>query len=222
MRTAEESDDIYSKTWGYTYHGWSCHCKGLLEEAVELLLKGVGFSERISSFRQNFDANRFLAHCYLDMGDYEKAKYHSNKAIRIAEQGRYCLDEINLNKIVLAAAKVMNKERDIRLESLYGYAAENKYRFYDGGMRRYIGQILLNYERLSEANDWIQRAINADERNGMSLSLAWDYTLYTELYKQKGDPEKAREVLSKAIEILKKCGADGWVAKYENELAVLS
>jgi len=56
----------------------------------------------------------------------------------------------------------------------------------------------------------------------MSLSLARDYTLYTELYKQKGDPEKAREVLSKAIEILKRCGADGWVEKYENELSVLS
>ena len=33
---------------------------------------------------------------------------------------------------------------------------------------------------------------------------------------------KARENLGKAIEILKECGADGWVNKYEKELALLS
>jgi class 3 adenylate cyclase/tetratricopeptide (TPR) repeat protein len=222
LRIAEKSDDIYSKTWGYTYHGWSCYCKGLLEEAIVLLLKGAGLSEKISSFRQNFDANRSLAHCYLDMGDYEKSKYHSNKAILIAEQGRYCLDEIYFSKILFATAKVMNNERDIRLESLYGYTAKNKLRADDGWRRRYIGQILLNYKRLSEADDWIKRAIKADKKNGVMWSLARDYALYAELYKRRGNPEKARENLSKAIEILKECGADGWVEKYEEELSALS
>jgi class 3 adenylate cyclase/tetratricopeptide (TPR) repeat protein len=221
LRTAEESDDIYSKTWGYTYHGWSCHCKGLLEEAIVLLLKGAGFSEKISSFRQNFDANRYLAFCFLDIGDYEKSKYHSNKAIRIAEQGRYSLDEIYFAKIVLATAKVRNNERDIRIDSLYGYAAKNKLKVNDGWMRRYIGQILLNDKHLSEADDWIKRAIKADQRNGTMWSLARDYALYAELYKRQGDPANARENLSKAIKILKECGADGWVEKYEKELAEL-
>jgi len=138
LRIAEESDDIYSKTWAYTYHGWSCHFKGLLEEAIVLLLKGAGLSEKISFFRQNFDANRFLAHCYLDIGDYEKSKDHSNKAITIAEHARYCLDEIYFTKLLLATAKVMNNERDIHLESLYGYAAENKLRIHDGWMRSYL------------------------------------------------------------------------------------
>jgi tetratricopeptide (TPR) repeat protein len=221
LRTAEESDDIYSKTWGYTNHGCSCYYKGLLEEAIVHLLKGAGFSEKISSFRQNFDANMSLAHCYLDMGDYEKSKYHSNKAIRIAGQGRYSLDTIYFTKILLATAKVMNNERDIRLESLFGYAAKNKLRVNDGWMRRYIGQILLNDKHLSDADNWIKRAIKVDERNGVMWSLARDYALYAELNKRQGDPEKARENLSKAIKILKECGADGWVQKYENELAEL-
>jgi class 3 adenylate cyclase/tetratricopeptide (TPR) repeat protein len=219
LRTAEKSDDIYSKTWGYTYHGWSCHYKGLLEEAIILCLKGAELSEKINSFRQNFDANRFLAHCYMDIGDYEKSKYHSNKAILIAEQGRYSLDEIYFTNILLATAKVMNDERDIRIDSLYGYATKNKLELNDGWMRRYIGQILLNEKHLSEADDWIKRAIKADEKNGVMWNLARDYALYAELYKRRGDPEKARENLSKAIEILKECGADGWVEKYENELA---
>jgi hypothetical protein len=33
---------------------------------------------------------------------------------------------------------------------------------------------------------------------------------------------KRKETLTKAIEILKECGADGWVEKYEKELAALS
>ena len=115
----------------------------------------------------------------------------------------------------------MNNERDIRLESLYAYVAENKLRVYDGWMRKYIGQILLNDKHLSEADNWIKRAIEADENNGMMWCLAQDYALHAELYKRRGDPTKARENLSKAIEILKECGADGWSEKYENELAEL-
>ena len=43
---------------------------------------------------------------------------------------------------------------------------------------------------LSEAKDWIKKAIEADERNGMMWHLARDYALYTELFKQKGDLQK--------------------------------
>ena len=46
-------------------------------------------------------------------------------------------------------------------------------------------------------------------------------TLYAELFKRKGDQPKAKENLEKAIEVLTDCGADGWVEKYEKELAAL-
>jgi hypothetical protein len=51
--------------------------------------------------------------------------------------------------------------------------------------------------------------------------LGRDYSIYTELFKQKGDQFKAKENLVKAIDILNECGADGWVKKYEKELAEL-
>ena len=38
----------------------------------------------------------------------------------------------------------------------------------------------------------------------------------------EGDHLKAKENLGKAIKILKECGADGWVEKFENELAAIS
>ena len=53
----------------------------------------------------------------------------------------------------------------------------------------------------------------------MIWDLGQNYALYAELFKRKGDQLKARENLGKAIEIFKECGADGWVGKYEKELA---
>jgi len=52
--------------------------------------------------------------------------------------------------------------------------------------------------------------------------LGRDYALCAELFRRKSDKSKAREALGKAIEILKECGAEGWVKKYEKELATFS
>ena len=74
---------------------------------------------------------------------------------------------------------------------------------------------------LPEAEDWIKKALESDERNGMKWYLAMDYGTYAEIYQRKGDTAKARENLSMAIEILKECGADGWVERFAKELATL-
>jgi len=118
----------------------------------------------------------------------------------------------------------MNNEIDIDLEALYQYEAENNWRIFDGWMPRYIGEILLNIdeEHISEAEDWISKAIEGDTRNGTMFYLGQDYASYAELLKRKGDTQKAKENLSKAIEIYKECGADGWVEKAERELKSLS
>jgi hypothetical protein len=79
----------------------------------------------------------------------------------------------------------------------------------------------LDENHLPEADKWITQAIEADQRNGMRFHLAKDYALYADLFKRKADIPKAKETLTKAIEIFKECGADGWVEKYEKELAGL-
>ena len=38
---------------------------------------------------------------------------------------------------------------------------------------------------------------------------------------KNGDLPQAREKLQTAIDIFRECGADGWVEKYEKELAAL-
>ena len=74
-------------------------------------------------------------------------------------------------------------------------------------------------QHIGEAEEWIKESIEMDKQNGMMWQLGRDYALYAELFKRKGDQPKARENLNKAIEILKECGADGWVVRYEKELA---
>jgi hypothetical protein len=57
--------------------------------------------------------------------------------------------------------------------------------------------------------------------NGMLFELARDYLLYSTVLSQKDEESQARENLTKAIDTFKECGADGWVEKYENEMAAL-
>ena len=94
----------------------------------------------------------------------------------------------------------------------------------EGWIRRNLGEIFLNIDdqHFPEAQHWIEEAIEADERNGMRWHLARDIAVYAELFKRKGDREKAKEQLGRAIDIYKECGADGWVTRAEEEMAKLS
>ena len=56
----------------------------------------------------------------------------------------------------------------------------------------------------------------------MKWNLAKGSDLYSEFFKRKGDLSQARDNLVKAIEIFKECEADGWVNRYEKELALLA
>jgi hypothetical protein len=42
------------------------------------------------------------------------------------------------------------------------------------------------------------------------------------LFERQGELNKAQKEFEKAVEILRRCGADGWVKKYEEELATLA
>jgi tetratricopeptide (TPR) repeat protein len=224
LRIAEESGDIYSKAMAYVAHGASCYGKGLLEEAEKYLLRGLEFCERINYPAWNGAAQFHLAETYFGMGDFQKSKEHYEKEFWVFENNRSFPSMANFGKVGLGRSKVMHKERDVDLESLYALFRDNKIKAFEGWFQSYIGEILLNIDDLhtSEAENWIQKAIEADQRNRTMFQLGKDYALYADLFKRKGDRPKARENLGKAIEILKECGADGWVEKYEKELAKLS
>ncbi len=223
IRIAEESGDIYSRATAYTCHGVSCFGKGFLEKALTNLLKGADLCENINLISFGPLAHLYLGETYFAMGEYQKSKYHYGNSIMLLEKNRLTPSLVNLIKIALARSKVLANEKDIDLPSLYSMAAENKIRMYDGSMARYISEILISIDdqHISEAEDWIKKAIKADERYGMMFHLGQDYALYADIVRHKGDQSKAREKLGRAIDVLKECGADRWVEKYEKEFAEL-
>ena len=223
IQAAEESGDVYSQAMAYTVHGISCYGKGFLEEAIKHLLRGNDLCARINLSIFNAIGRWMLGEAYYEIGDYQNSKDHYSEAVRLIKLSGGFRSWMTLNKIGEAMAIVMLNMKDIDLESLYGYVYENKLKFTESWKLRYIGEILLNYDhhRLSESEEWIKKAIKTHKRDGMKWYLAKDYALYAELFTRQGDLSKSKDNLRKAINILKECGADGWVEKYEKELAEL-
>jgi class 3 adenylate cyclase/tetratricopeptide (TPR) repeat protein len=221
LRMAEESGDIYSKAVAYASHGTSCYYRGVLEEAEQCLIKGINFTEKLNMVAHNAVANQWLGHVYYDLGKYQEAQHHYSAAIYVREHSRLAPSSAKLNRIALMRAKLLTGSKDINLELMYRYARENKVRIYEGCMARYIGDILLHMDEcpFTAAEEWIGKAIEADNRNGMSCDLGRDYSLYGEFFKRKGQSSKAKEYLEKAITTFKGCGADGWVRTTEETLS---
>jgi len=221
LRTAEDSGDIHSKAYCYAYHGDSCYRKGYLREAEEYLVKGINFCERLNDPGLTSYSYFLLGDIYLNMGKYDQARDVFQKVIALAEQQRLFPSWQNLFRLALALVKILGGDVNIELEPLYRYLTANRLKFLQGYMQRYLSAILMNIdkERLPEAENSIRKAIEDDSKNGMRWFLAQDFAHYGELCKRKGDLAMAKENLSKAIELFKECGADGWVKRLEEELS---
>jgi tetratricopeptide (TPR) repeat protein len=220
----EESDDIFQKGMAYCCYGASCYCKALFDQAENNLLKGLAFCGKTDQIIWESLASWFLGHTYVDMGRYSIAQDYYDKSISSLECANLMPTLTNLLKISTARAKVLNNDQDIHVSEVFEQYNNMKYKVIKGWAARLIGDILLNIDGLhiSDADDWIKKAIDADKRNGGMFSLGMDYALYAELSKRKRDKAKSREALKKAIEIYRECGADGWVEKAKKELAGLS
>jgi hypothetical protein len=131
---------------------------------------------------------------------------------------------VSLINVAQARANVLNGKNNVDLKHLYANAASIKIKSNQGMIARFIAEILicLDNKYLSEAEKWINRAIEADRRNNMKWwHLARDYAFYANLLKYKEDFSGAREKMDMALRIFEKCGADGWVDKYQKDMKLL-
>ena len=123
----------------------------------------------------------------------------------------------------IARCHILLGKENLDLASLREVAKRNKMASLEGEIYRLLGEILMHLggSHIAEAKQWMQKAIEAHARKGMMFLLGLDHAVYAELFGRQGDRIKAQEEFGKAIEILRECGADGWVEKYERELAAL-
>jgi len=223
LELAEKSGDALSRTEAYVSHGFSLRNKGYIDEADAFLLKGYELSERINYMAMHAMANFGLSQIYFEKKDYRRCQHYMNKSMSVLKAIRGWPSWIKLYQLAIARAKVVNDEKDFDIKSLHKDVSENRMKLLEGWMAKLMGEITMYLENdsLSESENWILKAIEADQQNGMRWHLARDYALFAELFKRKGDHVKASENLGTAIEIMKDCGADGWVEKYEKELSAL-
>ena len=224
LRIAEESGDIFSKTFAYCCHGISCFGKGSFQEAIDLLTKGKDLSEKLDQYWWKPWSNHFLGEVYSEMGQYEEARDHYHRAVSFFHHYGIWPSSSMLSRVGLARAQILSGQKEVDLDGLYGYVSAAKAIVFEGWMRRYLADILLSIdgERLSEAEEWIRGAIKADERNGTLFELARDFLLLEGILKRKGNERSAQESLHRAIGIFKSCGADGWARRYEEEMVKLT
>jgi tetratricopeptide (TPR) repeat protein len=164
-----------------------------------------------------------LGHNFFDMAKYHESQWHFEKAISIYRKAELCPSIANYSKLGLALSKLMGNEKAINLNEIFNYCEGIKTKWFEGWMFHCIAEILLNIDEqhISEVENWIKKSVEAHRIYGMKWHLAKDYALYAELSNRKGNLEKAKINLSKAVKIFKECGADGWVKKYEKELSAL-
>lgn len=224
LTMAKDSDDIFLKGAAYSSYGMSCYCKGLFDEAKNSLLKALNFSEKTTQFGWGPWVCGFLGHVYFDMGEYIKAQKYYKEGISTLERAKLYAFWFYLWKVSIERAKVFSKDKNVNLGEVIECYDNIRPRAGKGWAARYIGEILLDFDNKyrSEAEDWLEKAIEADKSNGTMWSLGADYASYAKLFKRENDLLRAKQNVNKAIEIFRECGADGWVEKYENELATFS
>ena len=221
LEIAEDSGDPLSRGVSYTAYGCACYLQGDIKEAEKFVRKGRDLCERVGFIGWAGVAHECLGKAYFCMKDYEKSTECWLEIIRSYKAGRINPSAVLRCRLPLVLDAVMRGERDVELEPLRRIAKNEKMKLYEGWSCRYMAEILLNLgdDHFSESEKWIRKAIDANTRNGMKYRLGKTHALYGDYFKYRGDTTKAKIELGRAIEILEECGADGWVEKYQKELA---
>ena len=213
LTLAKETGDAFIKGMAYSCYGVSCYHKGLFDEAKTHLLELVSSYEKSAPIAWIGWAYGYLGSMHIDLREYDDAVNCYKKIISILENFSFLPSIIKFFQSCLMRAKVLRHDQDIELSELFACYENNKLTWCEGWMARNIGDILLHIDddHLSDAEVWFQKAIEADSRNGMRWQLATDHACYADWFKKKGDIQGAKEQLTKAIDLFRECGADGWV-----------
>ena len=224
LTLAEETGDAYIKGMAYSIYGVTCYSKGLFDDAKTHLLEWASLYEKSAPIGWIGWAYAYLGFMHIDLGEYDAAVNCYKKIISIMINVSYLPSIIKIFQTSIVRAKVLRHDQDIELSELFVCYQNNKLTWSEGWMARTIGDILLNIDddHLSDAEVWFQKAIEADRKNGLRWQLANDHAFYADWFKKKGDIQGAKDQLTKAIDIFRECGADGWVERTEKSLAELS
>jgi len=223
VRLAEESGDPHTKALAFIGHGRSNYYKGFLEQAIKFFDKGAEFCERINHQAWGAASRIELAGIYITLREYNEAILQSEKLEELFATGRIQRDK-NVILLMIDSLKILDQSKEPDLSELKSkfqgvINATNK-----ATVQPLVAEALIksNPPQYDAAKEWIQNSIATLEEHNYKGLLWKPYVLYSELYKRQNNLPQAREQMNKAIDIMKECSADGWVDRYEKELAELN
>jgi tetratricopeptide (TPR) repeat protein len=224
LQLAVQADDLYLKGGAYTVYGCVLLQKGLFPEAEENLMLGLEMSQKTDFVGIVVSASLYLGILRFIMGRYHEAQECFNVILVPHDRTRTMSPSlVRLAQIWKVAAGVLG-HLDTQIDEVRDFDInEIKMRNYQGMAAFGMGHIFLNIDdaHMEEAETWIKKAIEINERYKIHFHPAGNYALYAEFFRKKGDLGQARENLRTAIEISRSICADGWVKKYEEELTEL-
>lgn len=227
LKAAIESGDIVAKQISYTGYGVTCYYKGHLDEAEKYLLEALAYHEKASQSGFGAYAAGHLGEIYNVKGNYDRAKKSNQQCISIIEDARLLPSFLTFQKLALKNNRILNGEPDVdihKLDELIKAHEKSKLAMSRSLGTRCIGEIFLHIDdnHMAEAEASIKHSFDFDTKHNIPWNIASDHTLYADWFKKKGDIQKAKEQLTKAIDLFKECGADGWVTRTEKTLAEIS
>jgi tetratricopeptide (TPR) repeat protein len=224
LQIAVQADDLYLKSNAYTVCGEAFFKKGLFLEAEENLALGIEMGRKTNFIAALGGGLQYLALLQIDRGRFREAEECIDGFIALMGRTRIYPSGVRVLSISKAAIGVALGRIDPDLDAALIFdLQEVKRRSMQGMVARDRGQIylIIDDKHMDVAEAWIRKAIEINEQNRMPWHLARDYALYADFFKKKADPAQAKEKLGKAIDLMRSIGADGWVKKYEEELAGL-
>ena len=150
---------------------------------------------------------------------------HLEQALEFADQHNMT-EIVTLLKVNLAQA-IINKDisQYVRLEktALAGIRTLEQMKLKPLTARAYagFGDFYTIARQRDMALDYFKRAGDLLREIGMNFGLGQMHETYHRLYKNEGDIPKAKEHLTRAIDIMKELDAYGWVERYEMKLVQL-
>jgi len=166
---------------------------------------------------------------YYETEDYLKVKVVSEKAVSFTEKRGILksyskLAKIFLFRVVRLESKNAGKMDIMDFEYLQTLYQEIRLPLHKGIGARIISEIYRddNDPDWAEAERWLEKAMGHDTRFGNRFYFMLDLISYSRLFEKQNNLTQARKQMNKAIDIMKECGADGWVERYEKELGELN
>lgn len=167
-----------------------------------------------------------LSMVQFDLGDLKKAKNSAEKGLELAQKYKQRHHE-GFSNIMMGKAQAkanISQSAEVKELILEGIQILEKLEmrvwFSQGYL--FLGELYTDIGQKEKAQIYLKKAETEFKDMDMDYWLGRTNAAYAELHKREGEAPKTADLLNKAIEIMRECGANGWVEKYEKELAVIS